>query len=177
MNMIPAIGKSLRSRWFVVAVHLGLWLLLYLTLTNVGGKAPDLHEADDASGQAQSPVPVARMDALFSPPNPFANLVKTNLLNPFYTRHFIPSQPPTPPPPTTKKIELTYQGFYETEGSKKQTIVKLAETFLITSIGSKVTANLYAAKADMQALTLTNSSAVTNILPLNIKKELEVPIQ
>ena len=38
-------------------------------------------------------------------------------------------------------------------------------------------ANLFVADATMQNLTLTNSAAQTNILVLNTKKPLEVPIQ
>jgi len=177
MNMMPAIVQNLRSRWFVACVHLGLWLLLYLALTNLRGKAPDLHEADAASVAVQSPVPVARLEALFSPAIWPKSLVTTNLLNPFYTRHFIPPQAPVPPPPTTKKIQLTYQGFYETEGAPKHAMVKMGDAYLVAAIGAKVTANLFAADANMQALTLTNTAGLTNILSLNTKKELEVPIQ
>jgi hypothetical protein len=68
-------------------------------------------------------------------------------------------------------------GFYTSDGSKKQTIVKLADALLVTPMGAKVTANLYAADATALSLTLTNSTPQTNLLQLNVKKELEVPIQ
>ena len=44
-------------------------------------------------------------------------------------------------------------------------------------IGARIATNLLIAEATMQAMTLTNLAAQTNILPLNVKKELEVPIQ
>ena len=65
--MPPVIKKALRNRWFVAGVHAGLWLLLYLALTNLGGKAPDFREADAAANPPQSPAPVAGLERLFSP--------------------------------------------------------------------------------------------------------------
>jgi hypothetical protein len=59
----------------------------------------------------------------------------------------------------------------------KHVIVKLADAFLDKTIGANLTANLYAADATTQGLTLTNSTAQTNLLQLNTKKELEVPIK
>jgi hypothetical protein len=165
--------QTLKSRWFAAVVHAGLWLLLYLAVTGFRGKSPDYHVADAVSTQPQSLAPVGKLVNLFSPgiwPKPFAH---TNSLNPFFTRHFIP---PPAPAPTTRKIELTYQGYYQTSEGAKQAIVKLADAFFVTPIGAKVTANLYAVEATLQSLTLTNSSAQTNLLLLNVKKEIEVPI-
>ena len=61
-------------------------------------------------------------------------------------------------------------------GGSKHIIVKLADAFLDTLVGAKITANLFAAEATMQSLTLTNPAAQTNLLLLNTKKEIEVPI-
>ncbi len=175
--MKPGVVNTLRSRWFAASAHLVFWLLVYLAATGLGGKAPEFRAVDGSAPPPQGPVAVSKLDRLFGQ-GIWPNLVAgTNTFNPFFTRHFIPPPAPAPPPPTTKKIELTYQGYYQTEGKPTQTIVKMAETFLVTPVGGKITANLYAAAASMQMLTLTNSAAQTNMLPLNTKKELEVPIQ
>ena len=172
--MPPVVKKALRNRWFVAGVHAGLWLLLYLAVTNLGGKAPDFREADAVANPPQSPAPVAGLERLFSPGVWPKSLIETNTLNPFFTRYFIP---PTPPPPTTRKIEVTYQGFYQTGDGPKHTIFKLGDAYSVAPIGARIATNLFIAEATMQALTLTNLAAQTNILPLNAKKEIVVPIQ
>ena len=72
---------------------------------------------------------------------------------------------------------MTYQGFYQTGDGPKHTIFKLGDAFLVAPIGARIATNLFIAEATMQALTLTNLTAQTNILPLNAKKEIVVPIQ
>ena len=174
LSMKPAIAKVMRSRWLAGCVHAGLWLVLFLAVTHLGGKAFDSREADSAANPPQSPVPVARLEMLFSPGVWPKSLGETNRLNPFTTRYFVP---PQTPPPTTRKIELTYQGFYQTGDGPKQAILRLGEAFITAPIGAKVATNLFVAEATMQALTLTNQAMQTNLLPLNVKKEIVIPIQ
>jgi hypothetical protein len=117
------------------------------------------------------------MDSLFSP-SQWPNLqALTNLSNPFFTTHFIPAVAPVPPPPTTRKVEVTYQGFYEASDSVKHAIVKVGDIFVAAVAGAPITTNLYIADASLQNLMLTNQAAQTNLILLNVKKEIEVPIQ
>jgi hypothetical protein len=171
--MKPVGLQTLRSRWFTVFVHLCLWLMLYLAAAGIGGKTPDFRESDSFSAPAQSPAPVARLDQLFgrdlSPRWPG----DTNAPSAFYTRHFIPAMPA---PATVRKFELTYQGFYQSGDSAKQTMIRLGDSFVVTPVGGRVVSNLFVAEATMQTLTLTNPAAKTNILALNQKKEVEVPL-
>jgi len=175
--MTPAVTKAIRSRWLAILTNAGLWILLYLALTGLRGKPPVMHEADGTSAPPQRIVPVGKAELLLNQANWPQLTPATNTDNPFFTKHFIPPPAPPPPAPTTRKIELTYLGFYTSDGSKKQLIVKLADALLVTPLGSKLTANLYAADATALSLTLTNSTPQTNLLQLNVKKELEVPIQ
>ena len=165
--------QTLRSRWFVVFVHLCLWVILYLAAVGIGGKTPEFHESDSFSAPAQSPAPVARLDQLFAPDIWTKSVGDTNSASAFYTRHFLPA---IPLPPTVRKFELTYQGFYQSGDSPKQTMIRLGDTFLVTPIGGRVISNRFVAEATLQALTLTNPAAKTNILALNQKKEVEVPL-
>ena len=174
--MLSALSQALRSRWFVLGAHGAFWFLLYLALMGVGGKNPDFREAQAFSTPPQSPAPVAKLDRLFTPGAWPKSLGDTNALNPFFTRHFIPPPTPAPPPPTTRKIELTYQGYYQMVDNPKQAMVKLGDAFLVAAVGAKLTANVFAAEATMQTLTLTNLAGQTNIIQLNTKKEIEVPI-
>jgi hypothetical protein len=172
--MPPIVKRTLRNRWFAACVHAGLWLLLYLAVVNLRGKAPGLRDEEGGTTPPRSPVPVAGLERLFSPGVWPKSLTDTNRLNPFVTHYFIPQ---APPPPTTRMIEVTYQGFYQTGEGPKKTIFKLGDSFLVAPIGARIATNLFIAEATMQALTLTNLAAQTNILPLNVKKEIVVPIQ
>jgi hypothetical protein len=172
--MPPIIKIVLRNRWFVVGVHAALWFLLYLALTHLGGRAPEFREADAAANPAQSPAPVAGLARLFQPGIWPKSLVQTNLFNPFYTTHFVP---PPPSPPTTRKIEVAYQGFYQGNEGSKQIGFKLDNVFKIAPIGAQIATELFIADATIQALTLTNVAAQTNIIGLNTNKEIIVPIK
>jgi hypothetical protein len=165
--------QILRSRWLAVATHLGLWLLLYLSLLALAGSSSSLREAEGSTLAARSPVPVAGLEDLFAPgtwPRPAAD---TNSLDPFYTKHFIP---PTAPPATTRKIEVVYQGFYQTDNGPKQALVRLGGVFVSCPIGGTIATNVFVAELTFQTMTLTNRSAQTNVVPLNATKEIEVPI-
>lgn len=168
------IKNALRNRWFVMGLHVGLWLLLCLILAHLRGNAPDFREASAVATPPQSPVPVAGLDHLFLPEVWPKSLVQTNLLNPFYTLYFVP---PPPAPPTTRRIEVTYQGFYQNPEGTKQIGFRLDEAFKIAPIGAQIATELYIADASIHALTLTNLAAQTNIIPLNAKKEMTVPIR
>ncbi len=174
LTIAPAITRVLRSRWLAACVHAGLWLLLYLALTNLGGRAFNFREANSPTNPPQSAVPVVRLGLSFSPGAWLKPAVDTNAINPFFTRHFVP---PPPPPTTTRTIEVTYQGFYQTGDSAKQAIFKLGDAFMAAPVGGKVATSLFVAEATTQALTLTNLAAQTNIVLLNAKKEIVIPIQ
>jgi hypothetical protein len=172
-------SQIMRSRWFSFLIHAGLWVLLYLALTNLGGKAPVYREGAFMSSPPQTIVPVAKMDSLFSS----ALLLKaintpTNCPNPFFTRYFVPPPTPVPPPPpTTRKLEVTYQGFYQTADGPKHAVLNLAGGLMVARVGALVATNVYVADANMQQVVLTNTAAQTNVLTLNTKKEIEVPIK
>ena len=173
MSMTPAISRTLRSRWFTGCVHASFWLLLYLAITNLGGRAIEFRSGEPTSIPLQNPVPVSGLEHLFASDAWPKLLVDTNVSNAFMTRYFIP---PQAAPPTTRKIEVTYQGFYETADGPKHAVCKLGDAFVATAVGAKVTANLFIADVTMQSLTLTNSTAQTNVLTLNVKKEIVVPL-
>ena len=171
------LNETLRSRWFAAGLHAGLWLLLLLVVPAIGGKRPRFQEADTDPTAVTTPIPVAKLETVFSPANWQKKIADSTTPNPFATRHFFP--PPVPPPvvPTTRKVELAYQGFYQTPGRPKQALIKLGDAFLSVPVGGSVVTNLYVVEATALTLTLTNSAAQTNILALNLKKELEVPLK
>jgi hypothetical protein len=164
---------ALRSRWFALLVHTGLWGLLVLTLAALGGRAPRFSEATTHAPPPPELIPTKRIQTLFSAAVPGSSLADTNLANPFFTRHF---QPPVVPPPTTRKVELTYHGFFIAVNGPKTALVKVDETLTPVAAGGKAVANLFVADVSWQLLILTNAAGQTNLLPLNTKKAVEVPI-
>jgi hypothetical protein len=175
--MKPPLIKALRSRAFMGGCLAGLFILLALALAGLRGKRPVYQELASLPAPPQSPAPVGSLERLFSPgawPKPLA---ASNAVSAFYTTHFIPPPAPAPPAPTTRRIELVYHGFFEAGAGPKTVIVRMGDAFLNAPLGSRLTANLYAAEASMASLVLTNPAAATNLLKLNTKKEIEVPIQ
>lgn len=170
------LGQTIRSRWFVTTLHVGLWVILALTLYRLRGTAPEYQETTSHTTPAYSPVPVARLESLFTPETLTGHLAPTNGVNPFATRHFIPTVIP-PPPPTTRKFEVTYQGFYQTGDNPKRVFVQLDSALLVSTIGARLATNLYVAEATFTNLTLTNPVPQTNVVKLNTKQVVEVPLQ
>jgi hypothetical protein len=176
--MKSSLADIVKSRWFALVVHFGLWLLLALAVMGFNGNLPNFNDTDSSSTPPQSPIPVASLEQLSSTAAWPRLTDHTNLANPFSTKHFFPppSAPP-PPAPTTRKLELTYQGYYQSGNGPVQTMLKLGTNFLVTPVGSRVLSNLFVAHASQQYLTLTNTLAKTNVLPLDTPREVEVPIQ
>jgi hypothetical protein len=175
--MSTSFAQVMRSRWFAIGTHIGLWCVVYLAVTHLGGKTPDFRIAESSASAPPGPVPVAKMDSLFSSGQWSIPQGGTNARNPFFTSYFVPVASPAPPPPTTRKIEVTYQGYYQAGDDMKHAVVKVADTFVVASIGASIATNLFVADANLQNLMLTNLNAQTNLLLLNAKKEIEIPIQ
>jgi hypothetical protein len=174
--MVTPMLQFLRNRWFVTGVHAALWLVLYLAVVSFGAKAPALRDTVALSSPASSPAPVSKLEHLFSP-GAWPRLdVATNVTPLFFTRYFTPTPPPPPPAPTTRKVDITYLGYLQTEGGPAQVMVKLADAFVVRSVGGYISTNWLVGSATLQILTLTNTAAQTNLLPLSAKKEIEVPV-
>lgn len=181
------VSVTLRSRRFSAALHAGLWLLLLLVVIGIliGRRAPRFGESHPDPAGVSHPVPVAKLQRLFASTNWPAIVVDTASENLFATKHFYPPPappvvppptPPVPPPPTTRKVELTYQGYYSSGNGPKRALLRLGETLMDVQVGGLVVTNLFIVEAGMQTLTLTNSAAQTNVITLNTKKEVEVPL-
>jgi hypothetical protein len=170
------LAYTLRNRWFALLVHGGLWLLLIATLSSLDRARIRYSQASTLTPLTTNLVPIARIEhaaKLFSTPRPPG--ADTNMIDPFFTRHFSPPVTPSPPPPTSRKIELIYQGFYETEGAPRHAFIRLGDILLAAPAGSNFAANLFISGMDASSLKLTNQAGQTSVLGLNVKKEVEVP--
>jgi hypothetical protein len=168
------LNQTLKSRWFATGVHIGLWTLLAVALIRLGSASPPYLETTSHTSPAQNPVPVARLDHLFDSVPGTKPAPALDGQSAFATTYFVP---PAPPIPTTRKVEITYQGFYQTGADPRRVFLKMDDALLVSTIGAQIATNLFVAEAAMQTLTLTNSAAEINVLKLNEKKVVEVPIR
>ena len=173
-------SQTIRSRTFVTVLHVGLWVLLVLAVIRFRSTSPAYREATPHVPPGQNAVPVARLESVFAIGGETNRLFDPKNLSAFHTRRFIPVQPPPPPPPpppTTRKIELTYQGFYQAGSDNKRVYLQVDGALKLTAVGERVATNLFIADAAIGTLMLTNTTAQTNLLKLTLKQVLEVPIQ
>ncbi len=168
------IGSTLKSRWFATTVHVGLWILLALTLLRLGGGSLPYVETLTHTAAPKNIVPVARLENLFEI-RPTAGLDAAAAgPSAFSTTHFVP---PKPPPPTTRKVAVTYLGFYQTGEDPRQVFVQVDDALRVSPLGGQIATELFVAEAAVMSLTLTNAAAQTNVVKLNEKKIIEVPIR
>jgi hypothetical protein len=168
--------ETLRSRWFSAGLHAGLWLLLVLVVAGLGGRRPQFSETDADPLTVQKPVPVAKMVGLFAPGNWPDHVVDPDSQNAFATLHFKPPIVPTPPP-TTRRVELTYQGYYQSGDGPQRILMRLGKDMVSVPVGGVVVSNLWVASAEFKSLSLTNSAGQTNVLAVNVKQDVEVPLK
>ena len=81
----------------------------------------------------------------------------TNAANPFYTLAIQPPPPPQPPPPapTTRKVDVTYRGFFETSAGVRRAVVQVADKQVLALRGDKVVDLFTATEIAIRHLTLT----------------------
>jgi hypothetical protein len=180
------LNDTLRSRWFVLGLHAGLWLLLGLVLvgSGFGRHLPRYQEAPVNAAAVTAPVPVAKLQILFARALAAETANAAAKLDLFTTTYFVPRTPPpaapvapSPPPPTTRKVELTYQGFYRTGDGPQYALLRVSDQLVSIPVGGMVVTNLFILEAAIPNLTLTNTAVQTNVLALNRKQLIEVPLK
>lgn len=167
----------LQRRWFALALHAALWLLLALVVLRLSGPAAYFGEAPPTAPAPQTNPPVALLAEWLAAPPPVFPVGDPKQANPFATRHFTPVKPPAPAAPTTRKVDLIYQGFYQAGGGAKNVFLQLDGKMINQPLGAEIAPGLFLEAADLQTLTLTNAAAQTNVLKLNTKTTLEVPVK
>jgi hypothetical protein len=160
-----------RDRWLATLLLVGLLILLVLVLRDYGVGLPQFPNTSRRSESVLIPITENRLEELLTP-SAVPTLHTTNLNNPFFTAHF---QPPTPPAPTTRKVNMTYQGFYQTADGDKYAFVQVDDTDVTVASGRPIVADLSVSEINVQTLTLTNSASRTNVLEFNRTTSVEVP--
>lgn len=184
---VAKLGANLRSRWFSIGLHVGLWLLLFLLLkgSQFGGRTLKFSEQVTDASPVTVPVPVSKLTSWATPNSGHELVAIPTNISFFATTYFVPRTspagstppPPPPPPPTTWKLELGYQGFYRTGDGPKYAILQMGGKLVSIPVGHMVVTNLYIVDAAVRTLTLTNSATQTNVIALNTRQVLEVPLK
>jgi hypothetical protein len=167
--------ETLRSRWFSIALHAGLWLLLVMVAAGLGGRRSVFTDVTTEATML-TVVPVAKVERLFAPTNQPKQVFDSSLQSAFATLYFTPPVVPVPVP-TTRRLDVTYQGYYQSAGGPLRAMLRAADLLVSVPVGGVVVSNLWVAEATFQTMTLTNSAGKTNILKMNIKQEVEVPLK
>ena len=169
------------SRTFSIALLVGAFLLLVLALSDLGGELRERAELKSRSVPLNAMVLARKMELLFNPAAIQAFRPATNGLPIVYTMHFQPPPPPPapapPPAPTMKKVQLTFQGVYQTADGVKKAFIKVGEELVVGALGAKVVADWAVAEIALRTLTLKDAASQTNILEFSVAKEIEVPNQ
>ena len=165
----------LRSRWFSTALHAGLWLLLVLAAAGLGGRRPGYADVE-TGGTSLSVVPVGKVEKLFAPANQPRQVFDSALQSSFATLHFTPPVVPVPVP-TTRRLDVIYQGYYQSAGGPLRAMLRAGDLLVSVPVGGMVVTNLWVAEATFQTMTLTNSAGQTNVLKMNAKQEVHVPLK
>jgi hypothetical protein len=159
-----------RSLWVSALLLASLAVTLLATWSRLGGRPPDLKALPRGVEPQHEWFAEMKVDPWFAT-NTLRQLVATtNPINPFFTRYFLP-----PPPPPTKRVELLYQGCFESSDGIRKAYVRLGDQLLVLTNGAKVVADHLVQDIGLDVLTLTNAAKVTNLLPFNLQTNLEVP--
>lgn len=117
-----------------------------------------------------------RMPELFAPTS-FANLtLVTNLPPPFATTFFQPAprQAVVPAANTTRKVTLTYNGFFETGTGEKRAYVQVGDSLKVLPPGASVVSDLIISNIQRGELTLTRAATQAVVISFRASKEVEV---
>lgn len=155
---------------FTCLLFAGFVGLLLLAVASFGGRLPRLSALPQDQPHSFRPFAREPFVALFAPTSLPPLVTPSNAVSPFWTLHFQP-----PAPPQTRKIELLYQGCYESSGAQFLAFVRLGDSLLVLTNGAKAVADHAVMEISTKSVVLTNTARQTNVLDFNVPKTLEVP--
>ena len=166
--------SSFRYQWSGLGLLAAALTVLTLILADCRNGWPELAPFKHPPGLSPEAIPVTKLEALWSVTQYGRLIPATTRVSAFHTMYFQP--PPPPKPPTTRKIDLIYQGFYQTSSGQKQAFVKVAEGVVVGAIGARVVGDWVVDEINLRRLILKNGAAQTNLFEFNTKKQVEVPM-
>lgn len=163
--------------WSLLPGGIVLLVLLGLSLLRL---RPGTLDDTDVTGSLVPPGshPAAAQTRQFVTwPAEIARRPLTNAGNPFFTLAIRPTPPPQPPPPppATKKVELTYRGFFETSAGVRKAVVQVADKQVLAGQGEVVVADFTVLAIELRHLALTNKAGGSVRLGFSTNQPLEIP--
>lgn len=163
--------------WTLLPATAVLLTLLSLTLLRLR------HDhAADAGAPVPTPLPSSHPAAgqtrqFFGWASNLTWLPLTNAGNPFFTLAIRPAPPPQPPPPppATKKVDVTYRGYFQTSAGLRRALVQVADKQVLAGLGEPVVADFTVLAIELRSLALTNKSGGSVSLVFRTNQSLEIP--
>jgi hypothetical protein len=164
-----------RSLLMAAGIFAAVLLILVLLVKDFKDALPGLPRFEPSTA-ATFPGPTnSRLPELFAPATLAATFQATNLPPPFFTTFFQP--PPPPPKRLTRKVNLTYNGFFETAGGQKRAYITVGEKLELLSLGVPVVADVMISNIVRTELTLYQAGTQAVVIPFRSSKEVEVPAE
>lgn len=155
-------------------------LVVVLLLGDFGGEMPALPRFTPPASVASFGPTDNRLGQLFAPAALSEVAPATNLLAPFITAYFQPPPPPPPPPADikkTRKVTLTYNGFFETSSGEKRAYVLVGETSNLLPLGAPVISDLMISNIQRTQLTLRRAVTQEVAVPFRGSTVVEIPAE
>ncbi len=169
--------RVLVLNWAMVPTAIGLTVLFVLALTGWprGPRGPGGGRGDDEVATLHPASRQARQFLGWASSVSWRPL--TNTANPFFTLAIQPAPPPTPPPPppATRKVSVTYRGFFETSARVRRALVKVADKEVIVGKGDEILADFVVVEIELRHLGLTNGTGGAVKLDFSKPNSIEVP--
>ncbi len=155
-----------------------LGLLVFLLVRDLGGQLPTLPRLTPPTTSSQITLTNERLVEIFAPAALLAVAPAPHLPAAFATAYFQPPPPPPPPNPDvkkTRKVALTYNGYFETSAGEKRVFVGVGGATAMLPFGAAVISDLMISNIQRTQLTLMRSGTQAVAVPFRGSTEVEVP--
>lgn len=172
MTMLGALEKRL-----LLAILIVLWLVvqLVLALRYWGEALPNPPELPSFSAAANRLHRVNQLREPFTLSS-FTQLAPAlEMNNPFFPNPTQPPPPPPPAPPAPPKVDLLYQGMYETSLGQKYAYLQVGTNLLVGTNGSSLLTNFTLAEINLRNVLVRDAAGKKYMLEFNVKKSFELP--
>jgi hypothetical protein len=159
-----------RNLWISLVLLGGLAVIVLAVPFWLGGRLPELRPLSPTDEPPHEWFAELHAADWFATNSLRRLATTTNVGDPFFTRFFLPL-----PPPPTKRVDLLYQGCFESSEGIRKAYIRLGDQLFVLTNGAKLVADRVVKDIGMGELILTNAAGATNLALFNVKTNLEVP--